>query len=153
MKIASKKVDGNKVVFTWADGKAFEADVTKLSKEIVHRLALHGLSQKLGDSYASAESLAEAKENLSDVWDTLAEGKWTSTRSGGNIIVEALSRIMKISVEQAQENYDELDQEQKATIAKDQRVKYTVSVIKSERLQAKLANMKTDVEFTLPTKK
>lgn len=153
MKVATKEIVGGKVKFNWADGEVSEFDVDSLPKEIVGRLALHGLSQKVGDSYASADTVAEAKEAAKDVWESLTNGKWSSARGTGGKIVEALARIMNQPIEVVQANYDNLDAEQKAVLAKDARVRGMLAIIGGERAQEKLAKMpEQEVAFELPKK-
>lgn len=154
MKVAKKSIVGTKVVFAFDDGEVMECDVALLDKPTTLRTVLHGVSAKVGDSYADASSLAEAKATAKDTWANLVEGKWNSTREGGGKLIQALSRIMQQPVEVIQENYNLLDNEEKANLRKDPRVKSMVSIINGELAQAKLAGLAdTVVPFTLGKKK
>lgn len=45
-------------------------------------LAMHGLSQKLGDTYAGDESVADAEESFTTMLERLKAGDWVSDRTG-----------------------------------------------------------------------
>lgn len=47
------------------------------------RLAVHGLSQKGGDSYASEKDVEDAVMAFDDTIDTLLKGEWSDQREGG----------------------------------------------------------------------
>ena len=56
-RIMKKNVNAEEmsVTFTFADGRSFTAKLENYSNEIVDRLALHGMAQKLGDSCAGKD--------------------------------------------------------------------------------------------------
>jgi len=87
------------VVLQFPDGTKAACNLEDLSPEMVTRLAVHGLSQKLGDSYAGAASeenpLAYAKSRVNDVLAQLASGDWRVTGEGGpkvTLLARALAR-------------------------------------------------------------
>ena len=57
-------------------------NLTDVSDEIKDQLALHGLSQKLGDSAAGKEG-ADAEASISETWSNLVEGKFRGERAAG----------------------------------------------------------------------
>lgn len=57
-------------------------NLTDVSDEIKDQLALHGLSQKLGDSAAGKEG-ADAEASISETWANLVEGKFRGERAAG----------------------------------------------------------------------
>lgn len=59
-----------------------EYNLTDVSDEIKDQLALHGLSQKLGDSAAGKEG-ADAESSISETWANLVEGKFRGERAAG----------------------------------------------------------------------
>jgi hypothetical protein len=87
-------------------------DVTKLSPEIIARLALHGLSQKIGDSAAGALDAAgfkglkfkdlnddqkakvteHAKASMVDTVEALVKGEWTE-RTAAESVDPIVARI------------------------------------------------------------
>jgi hypothetical protein len=82
-----------------------EVDVTKLSPEIVAKLALHGLTQKVGDSAAGAlkeagfegrkfKDLSDdekakvnkvAKDTMLETIENLYKGEWAERRAGASV--------------------------------------------------------------------
>ena len=61
-KIANKIVGEEAVTFEFANGEQVVARLDALTPEMVKRLAIHGLSQKMGDSYARAAGAGDAIE-------------------------------------------------------------------------------------------
>jgi len=69
---------------TFGDGTSMDFEMSKLPQEIIKTLSLHGLMQKLGDSYAGAKGdFAAAKASVSQVWDQLVAGQWRAARAAG----------------------------------------------------------------------
>jgi predicted HAD superfamily phosphohydrolase len=138
------------VRFTFANDTVLLADLGTLSPDMVKMLAVHGLSQKLGDSYASSETVAEAIESATGTMKNLQDGNFNARVQGsGGILAEAVARLKGIPVEQAQEMLAALDEEARLEIAKKPQVKATIDVIKGEKAIAKLDGL-DDVEFDLP---
>ena len=80
-KKVSKTVSDTAVTFEFATGEVEEVSPSDLPAEIQKQLILHGLSQKLGDSY-SGEDADKCHAIFSGVLKNLVEGNW-SARSGG----------------------------------------------------------------------
>ena len=53
--IVNENAEATGVRFTFDNGETFPADLHALPEAMIYRLAVHGLSQKLGDSYAGAK--------------------------------------------------------------------------------------------------
>jgi hypothetical protein len=103
-------VDEMAVVFNFGHGPV-QFRIDELPQEMVDRLVLHGLSQKLGDSYASAGATgADPYECAQKVWDNLIEGNWGAERGSGleDKLAEAHERLAK---------YDALSDDQKRLMA------------------------------------
>jgi len=137
-KIANKVKTENGVNFAFIDGETVEVVFSELSEDIIHNLAIHGLSQKLGDSYASAESVAEARASLIGVWNNLKAGEWNAKVSRGGKIVEALSRVADVKYEDAQAKFTAMSEEDKKELRKHPKIKLALAEIEMER-QTKLA--------------
>jgi len=91
-----------------------EADLSKLSAEIIAKLALHGLTQKVADSAAGAVKDAGfdgrkyadltkdekskvdevAKESMGAVLEALVAGNWSERRAGGNGLDEVERKML-----------------------------------------------------------
>lgn len=141
--MAKKVVDAEKgtVTFTFSNGKTLVADVDKLDPVLVRRLALHGLGQKVGDSYAGSETVDEAVENAGDVYEMLANGKWTERVAGEprtSLLAEALQRVMAEggttkTLEDCIAAVKKLDDEGRKNLRGQPAVKAAMSAIKAER--------------------
>lgn len=137
-KIANKIKTENGVEFAFIDGETVQVLFSELSEEIVHNLAIHGLSQKLGDSYASAESVEEARQSLLSVWTNLKAGEWNAKVSRGGKIVEALCRVAGVKYEEAQAKFTAMSEADKKELRKHPKIKLALAEIEMER-QTKLA--------------
>lgn len=60
-------------------------NVTALSADIVARLAMHGLHQKIADAASGAETLDEASAAMQKALDGLLAGEWTQRTGGGGV--------------------------------------------------------------------
>lgn len=101
-KMAKKIPDeaAGKITFEFSDGRTLSVAVSELSPEIARRAAMHGLSQKGGDSYAGAETVDEAYDACESTLNALRNGVWTTRTVGeggvrGTMLVEALYRATK----------------------------------------------------------
>jgi len=138
--IAKKAVDVERgeVEFTFADGTQRTIEVRALSEDIRNQLVLHGLSQKLGDSYSGAESVADAVEKFNSTADMLLAGDWTSGRSAsGGIWVDALAKAGNVERGEALAKWNSLDDETRKVIKASPAVKAAKAAIELERAQAK----------------
>ena len=78
-KVASVTVDteAGMLSFNFTHGVSLTVSLDDLSSDIRRRLAIHGLEQKIRDSYAGASSPDEAYGLASKVLDALRAGNWT----------------------------------------------------------------------------
>ena len=135
-KIASKKMDpeAKTVTIEFSNGKSVKLSLVMLEPAISTHAALHGLLQKLGDSYAGAKGDVEmAYTQCRVVADQLIDGNWNSpTRTGDGSqafqdLVEVLAELAaereeEISPEEIRGLVKSLDKKQLAGIKKDPRV-------------------------------
>ena len=156
-KKATKSIseDGSILSFEFhEDGvDALSATITELDEEIIARLAMHGLSAKMGDSYAGVEKISECREAANRVWEDLVAKNWTTRVAGAGgpritQLAEALSRVAmgrgkELTVDQAVTAVDAMPDEQKKALRKVPAIKEAIAQIKIERLQAE-----TSVEAT-----
>jgi hypothetical protein len=75
----------NGVKFKWATGGETSYDLAELPKEIILQLAVHGLSQKLGDLSSKAEvnSVGDMQMECMEVFEMLTDGSWENGRKRG----------------------------------------------------------------------
>lgn len=85
---AKKVVDAESVTFNFSNGQTLVADLNPLSEDIRLRLALHGLAQKIGDSYAfgagEVHTAEEAYSAASAQYSALCAGDWGRVRGAGS---------------------------------------------------------------------
>jgi hypothetical protein len=133
-KVATKKFAGDVLVVSFSDGAVLECDSAKLSESIRHRLMLHGLSQKVGDSYASADSIAEARANAETIWTGLERAEW-GTRIAGGSLAEALARATGKPVLDCIRVLGGMDDKQKRDLRKHPGVLKALAEIEAERAE------------------
>ena len=134
-KVASKKVNAASVGFSFANDETREFALDGLSQDIINRLAVHGLSQKIGDSYASSLTVAAAVEKADATYAMLKAGDWALKREGGTggVWIEAIARVQGIELSQAATVFDKLDEAQKKGVKGNPRVKAAKLAIDAER--------------------
>ena len=150
MKVCKKLTADRAVTFEFADDTSIVARVDDMDEAMVMRLAVHGLSQKIGDSYASASNVAEAVEKAQDTLDMLLAGDWSVGReSGGGILVEALKRATGQDLEECARIIKGMDDAAKKELKKHPGVASKLADITAERAKAKadkLADKPVDVD-------
>lgn len=143
--------DFSGVRFVFANGAEMVAKLADFSDEIKTRLAVHGLSQKLGDSYASAEDVKQAYDWAKETLSTLLEGKW-STRTAGNsgpkttLLARAIARVSKQPLDSIIEKLATLDEDTVKALRANDDIKLAISEIKVEDLRNKKATSDDEEE-------
>lgn len=148
-KIAKKVLGTDGVDFEFTNGETLTANLGMLPEDIITRLAVHGLSQKIGDSYASANekgwSVDECRDQALSVYNSLMDGNWASSGgSGTNILAEAVARITGLDVDECAAKVRGMTDEERKELAKRADVKAVVLDIKAERAKAKVKDGDTD---------
>lgn len=142
--------------------EVFTFDLSKVSAEMIERLALHGASQKIGDSYAGAKDsgedpLAYAKAAIQDTIKQLyskengGNDTWSVARSGSgaprtSILVQAYAQVKGISIEEAQEVISGLNDEEKKVVAAAKKVAAAMAGIRAEAAAAKAKKLAEEAE-------
>lgn len=146
VKFADKSSEGSVVSFKFGNGEVLSLDVSTLDESIQTELMLHGALQKIGDSYAGAAGDYEfAIGNAKKVIDNLLAGQWKSAREAGEAkprtgeLAEAIARLKKIEVSDAQALVDNLSEEQRKVVRGKDAVKAAIAQIRYEKAQAKAA--------------
>lgn len=126
-----------KVTFAFSDETEINADVNSFSPEIQKRLAIHGLLQKGGDSYAGVKgNVAEAKANVQAILEQLTAGAWKGERgdAGPRLgeLAEAIARIKSVPVEAARAAVEKADDDQRKTWRSNAKVKAVIAQLRSE---------------------
>lgn len=144
-KIARKVTGQSEVTFAFTDGKELLCKLSDLPPGMLERMALHGIAQKVGDSYSGVDTVAEGRKVASETWKNLMLGNFNARVSGaGSVFVEALARLKNTSIDAIQDILAELDDESRKELEKKEQVKAMMGIIRGERAQAKLAGMGDD---------
>ena len=104
-------------------------DATELSEEMLNRLIVHGLAQKLGDSYAGRDDHEDCTEA---VWSNLMAGNWGAER--GSSLEDKLE-----AAEHRVTEYDNMTDAEKRAVAK-LGVSRLALVNEVEKLKKQIAN-------------
>ena len=128
---------------TLGNGLTVQVTLSELKPEMIERLALHGLSQKLGDStssFSKAEDFHGAFGAMQTTADNLLAGVWSSRGgSGTSDLVAALAELQDLDVDDVQTAVDAMDDEQLAQVRKHPQVKLKIAEIQKRRLEAAAA--------------
>lgn len=147
-KIANITSTTNGFLFKFGSHGELSVDIEQLSPEIVQQLALHGLKQKLGDSYATNEGQKDAMEKATDAWAMLKEGQWSRGReSASGDLVEALHRFTGKPTEECAKVIAGLGKEGKAELKKHAGIAAALAAIKAERAAAKAGSAPTGMDI------
>lgn len=142
VKFADKEydLDTGELTITFGNGKVVSADSNKIPEETRKQLMLHGLAQKVGDSYAGAKgNFGEAIQSAEDVVEQLYAGVWKSARGEGDAkprlaeLAEAIVRIKQCTLEQATAAVEKGTDEQRKQWRSNAKVKAVIAQIRAEK--------------------
>jgi hypothetical protein len=107
---------------------------------LFERLAVHGLSQKGGDSYASEKDVDDSVEALDDTLSTLLKGQWSEGREGGfagvSILAKALAEFYNITIEQVRVTLKEISPKEKMLMRQVDGIREIVQRLEAEKAKA-----------------
>lgn len=97
-RVCKKVIDVNAKTISFTDltkpdGKTFVAELTKLPNPMQLRAMLHGISQKLGDTYADGD---DPIAGVTAAFNSLVDGEWSQRGESGprdSILLEALAAL------------------------------------------------------------
>jgi hypothetical protein len=97
--VMSATVSGSVITWKYLDGSVLEFDADKCNEEIKFQAMMHGFKQKHGDASAMSRdpktgksaSLAEKRDAMRMVRDSLYDGEWASERT--SILLLALCEL------------------------------------------------------------
>lgn len=136
------------VSFTFTNGRVLSIIPGDLPVDMFTRLALHGVAQKVGDSYAGATTPDEAYANAEAVIEALYAGQWNAGReSTGGILVEAIARLTGKPIAECKAAFDALPEASQKAIAADVKVAAMVATIRLERAKAKAEKTDTGIDL------
>lgn len=92
---AKVEVQDNTLTFNFADGQGtFSVNVLTLPDAIRNRGLVHGIEQKLRDSYAGAKSASEAYGLAQKVLDQIRAGEWNA-KADGSGADDSIDKLVK----------------------------------------------------------
>jgi hypothetical protein len=137
---AHKVVDlgAREVRWYFANGSLVPIKLDRFTEELQLAFALHGISQKFGDAYASATTVQEAREAFDELHDQLQNGDWEKKRAGGKVkeeplLVEALARIYQSTVEAVRPLVEAMKPAERRAMEADGEVARVILAIRAER--------------------
>lgn len=139
---AHKVVDmaGRCVRWYFADGSSATVGLDYFKDELRLAFALHGISQKFGDAYASATTVKEAREAFDDLYDQMQNGDWEKKREKGEkqepLLIEALARIYQSTVEAVRPLVEAMKPAERRAMEADGEVARVILAIRAERTGA-----------------
>ena len=138
-------LDTGVVSFTFGNGEVVEVDVNQLPEQTRKQLMLHGVSQKVGDSFAGAKgNFMEGISAAKSVIEQLVAGIWRSARGEGEArprlgeLAEAIARIKGVEVAVAMAAVEKATDEQRKAWRGNAKVKATIAAIRAEAAQKAL---------------
>ena len=145
---AHKVVDmaGRCVRWYFANGASATVGLDTFGEEMQLAFALHGISQKFGDSYASATTVTEARNAFDDLYDQLMNGDWEKKREGGGkvkeepLLIEALARIYQSTVEAVRPLVEAMKPAERRAMEADGEVARVILAIRAERTGAEVVS-------------
>ena len=155
----STNVESKTVTFDDGAGNVQTFELDKCTPEIVIQLALHGASQKGGDSYAGARKAVEelditiedyAIQQVDNVISQLYAGDWNLRTGGGGPQITDLARAISEITGQPEaaciEMLGEQDKEMKKSLRADPKVKVILARLTAERAVKKAASAEKAAE-------
>lgn len=131
-------VDAGTVTFEFTNDETVVFELSSLDEAGLKRAALHGISQKGGDSYAGIKSADDAQKSLVATLEAVEKGEW-NTRTPGEprigVLVMALARAAGKTEEEAKAVIESLDDDTKKALAKDPAIKKAKAEIALEKAQ------------------
>ena len=128
------------VSFILGNGEKVVGDLDKFPADIVERLAIHGLSQKVGDSTSNLSKTRDfhaAFGAMQEIVDNLEKGLW-SVRGGNSTsdLVAALADLQGSDTETVQAAIDAASEEQVAELRKHPQIRAKILELQAERQKA-----------------
>lgn len=134
----SIREDGTGVDFVFSNGETRSVVIADLPAAIVTNLVLHGVSQKVGDSYAGQETVDNCIEKADELIKRLNEGDWKTVRAAGgskrsSMVLEAFARASGRTTDECREIFDEMDDDQQEALKSHEAITPHIAAIRAER--------------------
>lgn len=148
IKVATKDTDAETGTLdvAFSTGETLQVALADLPENIRLELALHGLSQKVGDSYASVKGDAVAAYAAAKkVIEQLLAGEWRTARAAGegksrvSELAEAIARLKNVEVSVAAAAVAKAPEETLKLWRSNAKIKAIIAEIRAEKAAARLA--------------
>ena len=156
-RIADKVIaeDLSGVTIKFLEGESVTLLLEDIPEETIKRLALHGASQKLGDSYSGEDDIEVARARALGVANRLKQGDWKAVRegSGGSRISDlarALAAITGNTVEQSVAVIEDMDKAKRAGLRRHPKIAAELARMAAERAQEKANKAAATADSTPP---
>ena len=132
-------LDTGLVEFEFGNGKKLECDSNKIPEETRKQLMLHGVSQKVGDSFAGVKgNFVEGITNAQSTIDQLYAGVWLADREGDARprlaeLAEAIARIKQVPLEAATKAVEAGTDDQRKAWRSNAKVKAVIAQVRAEK--------------------
>lgn len=138
-------MDTGVVDFQFGNGKTLQIDSSAIPEDTRKQLMLHGISQKVGDSFAGVKgNFAEGIQNAKDTIEQLLAGVWKADREGDAKprlaeLAAAIARLKGVELEKATAAVEAASEEQRKGWRANLKVKNAIAQIRAENAAAALA--------------
>ena len=137
----TKSINGDTLTIQFGDDGAVSVNLNDVLM-MQATLAMHGLSQKVGDSYAANTGMKDAMAKAQSTIDALKAGQWNSGRTGGGgDLVEALMRATNKPRQACADLIATFDKDKAAAVRKSPQIVAALAAIRAERAAQKAASM------------
>lgn len=138
VKKAKVAIEGNVLTILFAHGEELTVNAAELPNNIKEACLMHGIKQKVCDSYAGCETPEEALERASGVVQALSAGDWSTRVAGeGGTRVTQLARALAMvtgrTLEEAVEVVSEMNDEVKKTLGANPEIKQAIAEIQAQK--------------------
>lgn len=144
-RVAKRVIDetAETVTFIFGNGKTLIASLADITAVAV-RNSLNGLSQKIGDAFASAKGNADTAYQLAcGTYEHLKAGEWNERGEGveetPGMTIAAVAKVFNKDVAKVQAGWSKLSDEQRKALKANANVKAEVARVRAERAAAKAA--------------
>lgn len=145
IKKAVVTINGRSLSFETATN-VFELHADDLDSALQTRALMHGLKQKIADTYAGLKTDHEIDEAIRGCMNALLAGTWNAGRSSlGGIWVEALAKAAGVSIDEAAETWNGLGDDAKKDLKKNPAVKQAKAQIELDRAKAEAEGSSLDL--------
>jgi uncharacterized protein YfaS (alpha-2-macroglobulin family) len=145
----SENVETGTVLFTFSHGDVLRCPVNSLPFEMLHLAALHGVKQKVGDSYGSHADVHTSEQAYTvavDTWERLLRGDWNMTERAAvptAYILKAIASIRDKDINEVTAIWESLSIERQTNIKTDAKV-----IAEAKRI---MATERSDAVSSAPT--